>query len=162
MATHDLYDEVQELLTRYPTRRAAILPALRLGQEKHGWLSPAALVEVSDAIGFSPAYCQAVSSFYDMFFLEPVGTHVIDVCTNLACALRGAGEVMTAFERELGVGVGGTSDDGAITLRKAECLGGCSWAPVVAVDERYREQVTPEDVPQIVSETRSAKAVPHA
>ena len=75
-----------------------------------------------------------------MFFLEPVGTHVIDVCTNLACALRGAGEVLEAFEEELGVRVGGTTEDGAITLRKAECLGGCSWAPVVAVDERYREQ----------------------
>jgi NADH-quinone oxidoreductase subunit E len=97
-----------------------------------------------------------------MFFLEPVGTHVIDVCTNLACALRGAGEVVEAFERELGVDIGETTGDGAITLRKAECLGGCSWAPVVAVDERYRERVTPDDVPQIVSETRSAAAVRHA
>ena len=114
------------------------------------------------AIGYSPAYCQSVASFYDMFFLEPVGAHVIDVCTNLACALRGAGEVLGAFESELGVRCGETTGDGAITLRKAECLGGCSWAPVVAVDERYREQVTPEDVAQIVSETRTAPAVRHA
>jgi NADH-quinone oxidoreductase subunit E len=157
-----LYAAVQAEIAKYPTRRGAVLPALHLTQEVYGWLSPEALRACSDAIGFSPAYCQAVASFYDMFFLEPVGTHVIDVCTNLACALRGAGEVLGAFAEELGVRVGGTTEDGAITLRKAECLGGCSWAPVVAVDERYREQVTPDDVAQIVSETRTAPAVRHA
>jgi NADH-quinone oxidoreductase subunit E len=157
-----LYDEVQAAIGRYPTRRGAMLPALHLTQEAYGWLSPDALRACSDAIGFSPAYCQAVASFYDMFFLEPVGTHVIDVCTNLACGLRGAGEVLAAFESELGVSVGGTTDDGRITLRKAECLGGCSWAPVVAVDERYRERVSPDDVAQIVNDTRSAAAVRHA
>jgi NADH-quinone oxidoreductase subunit E len=157
-----LYDEVQAAVANYPTRRGAMLPALHLTQEAYGWLSPAALIACSDAIGFSPAYCQAVASFYDMFYLEPVGTHVIDICTNLACALRGAGEVVEAFEQELGVRIGGTTADGAITLRKAECLGGCSWAPVVAVDERYREGVTPDDVAQIVSETRTAPGVRHA
>ena len=157
-----LYEAVQAEIAKYPTRRGAVLPALHLTQEAYGWLSPEALVACSDAIGFSPAYCQAVASFYDMFFLEPVGTHVIDVCTNLACALRGAGGLVEAFERELGVGLGGTTDDGTITLRKAECLGGCSWAPVVAVDERYRERVALEDVPQIVGDARAAAGVRHA
>jgi NADH-quinone oxidoreductase E subunit len=156
-----LYDEIQAKLASYPTRRGAMLPALHLTQEAYGWLSPEALVACSDAIGFSPAYCQSVASFYDMFFLEPVGTHVIDVCTNLACALCGAGEVVEAFEQELGVRVGETTGDGAITLRKAECLGGCSWAPVVAVDERYRERVTPADVGGIVADAR-AKGGRHA
>jgi NADH-quinone oxidoreductase subunit E len=157
-----LYAAVQAEIAKYPTRRGAVLPALHLTQEAYGWLSPTALAACSDAIGFSPAYCQSVASFYDMFFLEPVGVHTIDVCTNLACALCGAGELVEAFEQELGVGIGGTTDDGTITLRKAECLGGCSWAPVVAVDERYRERVTPEDVPQIVAETRKATGVRHA
>jgi NADH-quinone oxidoreductase subunit E len=157
-----LYDAVQEARAKYPTRRGAVLPALHLTQEAYGWLSPEALVACSDAIGFSPAYCQAVASFYDMFFLEPVGVHVIDICTNLACALRGAGELVEAFEQELGVALGGTTEDGTITLRKAECLGGCSWAPVVAVDERYREHVTPADVAQIVAETRNATGARHA
>jgi NADH-quinone oxidoreductase subunit E len=157
-----LYDAIQERIASYPTRRGAMLPALHLTQEAYGWLSPEALEACSDAIGFSPAYCQAVASFYDMFFLEPVGRHVVDVCTNLACALCGAGEVLAAFERELGVATGGTTGDGAITLRKAECLGGCSWAPVVAVDERYRERVAPADVPAIVAETRAAPGGTHA
>jgi NADH-quinone oxidoreductase subunit E len=157
-----LYDAIQASLASYPTRRGAMLPALHLTQEAYGWLSPEALVACSEAIGFSPAYCQSVASFYDMFFLQPVGEHVIDVCTNLACALHGAGEVVAAFEQELGVAVGGTTEDGAITLRKAECLGGCSWAPVVAVDERYREYVGPGDVPQIVADTRAKTGGRHA
>jgi len=157
-----LYDAIQAQLPNYPTRRGAVLPALHLTQEAYGWLSPEALIACSDAIGFSPAYCQSVASFYDMFFLTPVGTHVIDVCTNLACALCGAGEVLEAFEQELGVRVGETTGDGAITLRKAECLGGCSWAPVVAVDERYRERVSPADVPQIVADARARTEGRHA
>ncbi len=162
-ATPDtLYDAVQAEIAKYPTRRGAMLPALHLAQEAYGWLSPEALTACSDAIGFSPAYCQSVASFYDMFFLEPVGAHVIDVCTNLACALRGAGEVLAAFESELGVAVGGTTEDGAITLRKAECLGGCSWAPVVAVDERYRERVAPADAAAIVADARAQTGGRHA
>ena len=157
-----LYEAVQAEIAKYPTRRGAVLPALHLAQEAYGWLSPEALTACSDAIGYSPAYCQSVASFYDMFFLEPVGAHTIDVCTNLACALRGAGEVMAAFEAELGVVVGGTTEDGAITLRKAECLGGCSWAPVVALDERYRENVTPADVSQIVADARAQTGARHA
>ena len=98
-----LYEAVQAEIAKYPTRRGAVLPALHLTQEAYGWLSPEALEACSDAIGFSPAYCQSVASFYDMFFLEPVGAHVIDVCTNLACALCGAGELVEAFEQELGV-----------------------------------------------------------
>ena len=97
-----------------------------------------------------------------MFYLSPVGAHVIDVCTNLACALCGAGEVVEAFEQELGLVVGETTEDGAITLRKAECLGGCSWAPIVAVDERYRERVSPADVPQIVADARAKTGGRHA
>jgi NADH-quinone oxidoreductase subunit E len=157
-----LYDAIQEARSQYPTRRGAMLPALHLTQEAYGWLSPQALEACSDAIGYSPAYCQAVASFYDMFFLAPVGTHVIDICTNLACALRGAGALVDAFEEELGVSIGETTADGTITLRKAECLGGCSWAPVVAVDERYREHVTPADVALIVSDTRTATGARHA
>jgi NADH-quinone oxidoreductase subunit E len=157
-----LYDAIQEARLSYPTRRGAMLPALHLTQAAYGWLSPEALVACSDAIGYSPGYCQAVASFYDMFFLEPVGAHVIDICTNLACALRGAGALVEAFEQELGVPLGGTTADGTITLRKAECLGGCSWAPVVAVDERYRENVTSADVARIVSDARNATGARHA
>ena len=146
------HDEVQELKTRYPDWRSATLPALRLAQEKHGHLSPDALRECADALGTTPAFCQSVASFYDMFHLEPTGRHLVEVCTNVSCALAGAQHVLEAFERELDVEAGGTTADGEVTLRPIECLGGCGWATVVAVDHRYHTHVRPDDVPAIVQE----------
>ncbi len=127
------------------------MPALRLAQERYGWLSPEALVEVADCLGLTPAYCLAVASFYDMFHLEPVGDHLVEVCTNICCGLRGAETVLEAFERELGVRAGETTADRRVTLRAVECLGGCGWPTVVAVDGRYRLSVSSEDVPEIVA-----------
>ena len=149
-----LYEEIQEVAERYPVRRSAIMPALHLAQARYGWLPPEALREVADALELTPAYCQAVASFYDMYHLEPVGRHVVEVCTNVSCALLGAQQVVEAFERELGVRAGDTSADGEFTLRTVECYGGCGWGPVVAVDHRYREPVKAADVGPIVRELR--------
>jgi NADH-quinone oxidoreductase subunit E len=150
----DLHDEIRELAARYPSSRSAVMPALRLAQEHHGYISADALREVADALGTTPAYCRSIASFYDMFHLAPVGRHVVDICTNAPCALKGAGRVMEAFERELGITAGETTPDGLITLKSAECLGGCDRPAIVSIDERYRENVTPEDVPAIVEELR--------
>jgi NADH-quinone oxidoreductase subunit E len=130
------------------------MPALHLAQNQYGWLTPEALREVADALDLTPAYCQAVASFYDMYHLEPVGRHMVEVCTNISCALVGAQEVLEAFEEELRVKAGQTTEDGAVTLRTIECLGGCGWGTVVAVDHRYREPVKPENVRGIVEELR--------
>lgn len=147
------YDEVQELRSRYPEgTRSAVLPALRLAQERHGWLSREAIEETADALDLTPAYCYSVASFYDMFHLEPVGRHTIEVCTNVCCGLVNAQAVLEAFQDELGIRPGETTDDGEVTLRAVECLGGCSTPTIVAVDHVYRQSVTPEDVPQILSE----------
>ena len=148
------YDEVQELKARYPDWRSATLPALQLAQERHGYLSPEALRETADALGTTPAFCESVASFYDMLHLRPVGRHMVEVCTNLPCALVGAQRVVEAFEEQLEVNAGETTDDGEITFRTVECLGGCGYATVVAVDERYRQFVKPEDVERIVAEVR--------
>ena len=149
------FAEVDKLAAPYPDRRSAILPALRLAQEEHGgWLPPEALQEVAEAIGVAPAQVEAVASFYDMLHLAPVGRHMVEVCTNISCALVGAQQVLEAFERELGVRPGETSEDGEFTLRAIECAGGCGRAVVVVVDEEYREPVRPEDVPGIVQELK--------
>jgi NADH-quinone oxidoreductase subunit E len=148
------YDEVQELKGLYADWHSATLPALRLAQEKHGWLSPDALRECADALGTTPAYCESVASFYDMFHLKPVGRHLVEVCTNVSCALVGAQQVLEQFEQELGVKAGETSEDGSVTLRPIECLGGCGWATIVAVDHRYHTHVEPDNVSQIVQELR--------
>ena len=149
------YDDVQELKAHYPDWRSAALPALRLAQEKHGYLSAEALRECASALGTTPAFCEAVASFYDMFHLAPVGRHLVEVCTNVSCALNGARQVLERFEEELGVSAGETSDDGFVTLRPVECMGGCGWATIVAVDHDYRRSVTPDQVPAIVEELHS-------
>jgi NADH-quinone oxidoreductase subunit E len=149
-----LYDEIQTIAARYPQRRSAVMPALRLAQERYGWLPPDAFREIADALDLTPAYCKAVASFYDMFHLEPVGRHMIEVCTNVSCALVGAQQVLEAFEEELEVHAGETTEDGEFTLRTIECAGGCGWGTVVSVDHRYREPVKPKDVPAIVEELR--------
>jgi NADH-quinone oxidoreductase E subunit len=150
-------DEIRSVAAQYPDKRSAVLPALRIAQERHGgWLPPEAFVEVGEALGYTPAYCKSVASFYDMFHLQPVGRHLVEVCTNVSCALVGAQQVLEAFESELGVRAGETTEDGAFTLRALECAGGCGWATVVAVDHNYREPVSPDDVQAIVQELRDA------
>jgi NADH-quinone oxidoreductase E subunit len=150
-------ERVQEIAARFPESRSAIIPALRLAQERHGgWLPTEAFEEVGDALGLTPGYCKAVATFYDMFHLAPVGRHMIEVCTNIPCALNGAQQVVDAFESELGVRAGETTDDGEITFRTFECLGGCGYATVVSIDNRYREHVKPDDVPAIVEAIRGS------
>jgi NADH-quinone oxidoreductase E subunit len=150
-----LYDRIRKIAAKYPQRRSAVMPALRLAQEAHGgWLPPEALREVSDVLDLTPAEVEAVATFYDMFNLEPVGRHLVEVCTNLSCALAGAKQVVDALEIQLGIPPGETSDDGEVTFRLIECAGGCGYAPVVVVDHRYREPTRPEDVPGLVEELR--------
>jgi len=149
-----LVSEIRRIGGRYPESRSAILPALRLAQERYGWLPREAFEQVAEALELTPAYCMSVASFYDMFHLDPVGEHMVEVCTNVCCGLVNAQAVLEAFQRELGVVPGETTPDGGITLRAVECLGGCSTPTIVAVDHRYRQSVAPEDVPAIVEELR--------
>jgi NADH-quinone oxidoreductase E subunit len=150
-----LYKRIQKIAAQYPQRRSAVMPALRLAQEKHGgWLPPEALRKVADALDLTPAEVEAVATFYEMFNLKPIGRHLVEVCTNLSCALVGAKQVVEALEIELGIAPGETSDDGEVTFRLIECAGGCGYAPVVVVDHRYREPTRPEDVPGLVEELR--------
>jgi NADH-quinone oxidoreductase subunit E len=147
-----LQDEIRAAAAPYPDPRSGVMNGLRLAQEQYGWLPPEALEEVAEALDLTPAHVQAVASFYDLYHLAPVGEHLVEVCTNVSCALVGAQQVVEAFEGELGVRAGETSDDGKVTLRTIECAGGCGYAPVVVVDHRYREPTRAEDVPRIVQE----------
>ena len=152
----ELKEQIGELVQQYPDSRSAVMPALRLAQtENGGWLSPESFEQVGAALGLTPAYCRSIASFYDMFHLEPTGQHLVEVCTNISCALVGAQRVVDALQQELGVRPGETTEDGSVTLRTMECAGGCGWAPVVVVDHRYHEPVSPEDVPGLVRELRS-------
>ena len=149
--------EIRSLRKRYPDPLSAVMPALRIAQERNdGWLSPDAIREVADALELTPPYCHSIASFYDQYYLEPLGRRRVEVCTNVSCALAGAQHVLEAFERELGVTAGSTSENREYTLGTIECLGGCGWATIVAIDNRHRLRVKAEDVPGIVEELRGA------
>ena len=153
--TTQTYDEIQKLRRKYPQGRSAVMDALRLVQAEHGgWLPPEALREVADALDVTPAFCHSIASFYDMYNLEPVGRHLVEVCTNLSCALAGAQAVLDAFASELGVEPGETTGDGEVTLRAIECVGGCGRAPVVVVDHVYHEPLRADEVPALLEELR--------
>ena len=113
---------------------------------------------MADATGFTPALAKSVASFYDMFRLTPAGTHEICVCTNVSCALVGAGDTLRELERQLGIHAGQTTPDGTVTLRTVECYGGCGWGPVVSVDERYHEPCGPEQVAGLLAGLRDGAA----
>lgn len=145
-------DRFEKILSRYPTKRAALLPVLHLAQEVRGWLSPETLERVAELLDLTPAVVRSVASFYTMFYLHPVGEYVVQVCTNIACQLCGADEVFRAFLKATGTRPGETSADGRFTVMETECLGACGFPTAVFINERFYENVTPERVPQILAE----------
>jgi NADH-quinone oxidoreductase E subunit len=142
---------LDEMLARYPTKRGALLPALWLVQEAHGWISEAAMVEVAEALGLTAAYVKGVVTFYTMYHQHPVGRHFIQVCTTTPCNVCGAEDVVAAFLKHTGCGdLGATSPDGRFTVVEVECLGACGFATPVLVDDDFVESVTPDKVPGLL------------
>ena len=144
--------ELDELLTRYPTKMAALLPALWMIQADRGWVSEEAMAEVAQVLDLTPAYVKGVVTFYTMYHQHPVGRHFVQVCTTSPCNVCGAEGVVDAFLehtgcRELGV----TSPDGRFTVIEVECLGACGFATPVMINEEFLESVTPAKVPEIVA-----------
>ena len=129
--------EVRRLQALYPERQAALLPVLRMAQETFGYVSPAVEVYVGELFELLPAHVHEVVTFYTLFFQRPVGRHVISVCHNLSCSLRGAEDVIAYLERRLGVDAGETTADGRVTLLRVECLCACEVAPMMQVDDTY-------------------------
>ena len=129
--------EVRRLQALYPDRQAALLPVLRLAQDTFGYVSPEVEVYVAGLFELSPAHVHEVVTFYTLFFQQPVGRHVISVCHNLSCSLRGAEEVVAHLEERFGIEAGETTPDGRVTLLRVECLCACEAAPMMQVDEEY-------------------------
>ena len=148
--------QVEEILTHYPNQRAALLPVLWVCQRQHGWISAEVLQYVADRLGVSTAAVKGVVTFYTMFFEEPVGRHVIWVCRTLSCDLRGGKAIQEHLERRLGCKAGQTSEDGAFTLLKAECLAACGQAPMVQIGDDYYENLTLAELDRILDEKAAA------
>jgi NADH-quinone oxidoreductase subunit E len=129
--------EVRRLQALYPERQAALLPVLRMAQDTFGFVSLEAEVYVAELFELSPAHVHEVVTFYTLFFQQPVGRHVISVCHNLSCSLRGAEDMVAYLQERLGVAAGETTPDGRVTLLRVECLCACEAAPMMQVDEEY-------------------------
>lgn len=158
MATKQLsqkfYDAMKKLEPRYPTKVALLLPALHAAQDEFGWLPKEVLEEIGEYIGIHPAQVREVASFYTMYNLKPVGKYHIKVCTNVACCLRGADELVEHLEQKLGIQCGETTPDRRFTLMEEECLGACGTAPAMMLNEEYHENLSQERVDRLLEGLR--------
>ncbi len=141
---------VEWILSRYPTREAAILPVLHLAQREFGYLSDPAIEYVASLLGFSPARIEGVATFYTMFRRNPVGKYHLQVCRNLSCSLMGAEHLIEHLSGRLGIRPGQTTPDGKFTLSLVECLGSCGTAPVIQVNDDYHENLSVEAVDRLL------------
>jgi NADH-quinone oxidoreductase subunit E len=148
----DLRKEIERHMALYPDSRSAALPALAAAQRVHGWCSPQAIDQVACVMGLTPAYLDAVATFYDMLDTEPVGCHSVYVCTNISCSLRGADELYEAMRD-------GAGEDPEFNVRAFECLGACDIAPMASVDGVYVGPLAPEDVPRLLEDVRAGRPV---
>jgi NADH-quinone oxidoreductase subunit E len=143
--------ELEVILGRYPTRMAALIPALHLVQDQEGWISDEMISWVSQRLDVAPAHVKGVVTFYSLFNQQPVGKHQVWVCRTLPCALRGAGDVLAQCEKKLGIHAGETTSNGKVTLRTAECLASCGTAPMMQINKEYHENLTPEKVDRLLT-----------
>jgi NADH-quinone oxidoreductase subunit E len=145
-----LADEIRRAIRRYPQKRSAAIPALWAIQRRYGWCTPEGINQAAAVMGVTPGYLQSVASFYDLFRLEPEGEHQVLVCTNISCWLRGADELLEAFNEAAG-------DE--VFVRGFECLGACDIAPMASIDERYYGPLTEEDARSAAEQLRSGQEV---
>jgi NADH-quinone oxidoreductase subunit E len=152
-------ERIQELAARYPSKQSAIIPALWAAQDEQGYVTDTAMQEIAQHLGLPPSLIEATASFYSMFLTKPEGRHDVVICVNAPCFLRGADDIVAYIERRLGVRDGGTTSDGAITWHSTiECLGACGGAPMMQVDHRFEENLTPERVDAIIERLRREPA----
>ena len=151
---------VDELLTRYPTKRAACLPLLHLCQRQSGWVSTEVVDYVAKRLDLPTSEVQGVVTFYTMYHQQPVAPNVVWVCRTLSCDLRGARAIQSHLEKRFGCGVNGTSKDKKFTLKTAECLAACGQAPMVQINDAYYEDLTIEKLDRILDEITAKTKTP--
>ncbi len=143
--------KISKILSEFPKGDTSkLIPAMQAIQEEYGWLSEDNLTKLSSYLEVSPAKAYGVATFYAQFRLEPMGRHLINLCTGTACHVKGADRLIPLFEQELGIKVGETTSDGKFTLETVACLGCCSLSPAVNIDEDYYGNVKRKDIKKIL------------
>ncbi|MDQ6709007.1 MAG: NAD(P)H-dependent oxidoreductase subunit E [Candidatus Dormibacteraeota bacterium] len=159
--TKETTERIRASAALYPSKQSAILPALWAVQHEQGYVTDEAMGEIAEQLGLPPSLIEATASFYSMFLTRPEGRHEVVICVNAPCMLRGADEMAAHIERRLGVRNGQTTPDGAITWHSTiECLGACGGAPMMQVDHRFEEDLTPEKIDAILERLRTTPT-PH-
>ena len=153
MFTEDALKKLDAIVKKYPTKKAALLPALWLAQEENdGWIPREAMKDVADYLGLAPADVEGVATFYTMYNKVPIGKYHLEVCHNIVCMAVGADQLIDHIGEKLGVGKGETTPDRKFTLNGAECLGACANAPCMMIHDKYYENVTPAKADAIIEE----------
>ncbi len=151
---NEIKEAILQLQKKYPESRSALIPALHLAQEEFGYLPEAIQQEVADLFGIALNEVNAVVTFYDMFFTKPVGKHLIHVCKNASCMLRGSDPLLKKMCEKLNIQPGETTADGQFTVLPSECLGACDRAPMMIVNEEVVGPVKEEEIDQILREAK--------
>jgi NADH-quinone oxidoreductase E subunit len=150
MFTDTAIREIEEIRTRYPNSRAALLPAIYVAQREFGWLSPEAYETVADILGVPRATVRGVATFYAMYKQKPMGRHLIQLCTNVSCMILGAEKLLDLLKNSYGVEPGGVSPDGRFSLVIMECIGACGTAPAMLVNDDFHENLTEKSIQEIL------------
>jgi NADH-quinone oxidoreductase subunit E len=150
MLSEEASRQIQELISKYPKKRSALIPSLQLVQKETGYVSPELMCEIAKIFDLSPNEVHEVTSFYTMFYKKPMGKYVIQVCTNISCLICNAEGIVSHLTKKLGIQLGETTPDGKYSLLEVECLGSCGTSPVMQINEDYYEELTPEKVDQIL------------
>lgn len=151
--------KVAEIIARYPEgkQKSALIPLLHLAQEENnGWLSVPAMDYVASLLNILPIEVYEVATFYTMFNMKPVGKYVLEVCRTGPCMLRGSDQIIDHIKNKLSIKEGETTEDGLFTLKPAECLGACGYAPMMQLGKTFREHLTNEKVDKIIEELRAS------
>lgn len=143
------------MLTHYPTKRSVLVPTLLYAQDEIGFLSDEAIAEIAARLDLTDLEVRNVISYYSMLTTKPRGKYNVQVCTNIACMLRGGEELLEHCEQKLGIGHKGTTRDGLFSLEEVECIGACSWAPAAQVNYDFHENLTPEKMDSLLEEYRT-------
>jgi NADH-quinone oxidoreductase subunit E len=146
-----------EIISRYPVPKSATIPLLHLAQEQDGYVADDAMEHIAELVGTTPAQVLGTCSFYEMFKREPVGTYLVNICTNISCQIMGGEELLHHAEHTLGIKPGSTTADGLFTLEDVECIAACTEAPCLQVNYRYRHKITIEQFDQLIEDLRAGK-----
>ncbi|MFZ0547800.1 MAG: NAD(P)H-dependent oxidoreductase subunit E [Candidatus Promineifilaceae bacterium] len=148
-------EEIKAILAKYPDKRSAVLPVMYLAQEAYGFMSKEAMRDVASVLDLDPTHVLSIAGFYSLYYEEPVGKYVLEICNDLPCALRGADEFVEMACRKLGVGVEETTADGMFTIKPVMCLAACDKAPMLQVNLKYEENLDEEKFDALITRLRN-------